>query len=284
LLFVALALVLAGLFLVRPARSLARYTRDAIGAVQDSSRVRRLSKGNYTNLIFLHHSTGENLIQQGLLRERLGAHGLTLWDHGYNAQGLRDPGGNPTGYSYNIPDDNTDPEGLARLFNQRRIPLPLNALSGLLQHEVVIFKSCFDPTSRIESDEKLVAYKEAYYQVRLGIQRHPETLFILLTQPPLNPAETDPAQAARARALADWLVSPEFQGGVDNLVVFDLFDQLAEGDPNAPDANMLRADYRTLGDSHPNRLANERVAPQLADFIVQAVQAFRQRRAASPTE
>jgi hypothetical protein len=230
--------------------------------------------GNFTNVIFLHHSTGRALIQEGGVRERLTAAGFQFWDHDYNWEGLSRPDGTLAGYSYSIPGDNTDPDGLARLFAQRVYAWPLNAFSGLLQHEVIIFKSCF-PVSNIESDEQLAEDKGYYRQIRAVIDKHPEHFFILLTQPPLNPAETTPEAAARARALADWLASPEFLAGHPNLAVFNFFDLLAESDPQAPDYNMLRAAYRHGTDSHPNTAANETIGPQLADFVAQTVAAYR---------
>ena len=76
------------------------------------------------------------------------------------------------------------------------------------------------------------------------MSQHPEKLFILLTQPPLNPAETDPEQAHRARTLASWLASDEFKGNLPNLFVFDLFDRLAVEDVSIPEANTLRLEFR----------------------------------------
>jgi len=256
-------------------RRLARIALDTTRAVLDSRRVRSYPQGAYTNSIFLHQSTGANLIRDGHLRERLADSGLRLWDQGYNYLELTDPQGNPAGYSYSVPDDKTDPTSLAHIFNQREYPLPLNTLSGLLQHEVIILKSCFDPTSRIESDEKLEEYKAAYLKIHQRMSQHPEKLFILLTQPPLNPAETDPAQAARARLLANWLSSDEFKGDLTNLYVFDLFDRLAAAEGSGIEANMLRPEYRDGDDSHPNTQANEAIAPEVAAFIARAVEGFR---------
>jgi hypothetical protein len=256
-------------------RRMARIALDTARAVLDSRRVRSLSQGNYTNLVFLHQSTGANLIREGHLREQLVGSGLQLWDQGYNYLGITDPHGNPAGYSYSVPNDLTDPTGFAQVFRQREYNWPLNTLSGLLQHEVIILKSCFDPTSRIESDEQLEEYKAAYLEIRQRIGQHPEKLFILLTQPPLNPAETDAGQAARARMLADWLMSDEFKGGLANLYVFDLFDQLAAAPGSGPEANTLRSEYRDGADSHPNTRANEAIAPDVAAFIVQVVNEFR---------
>jgi len=233
-------------------------------------------RGDFTDVIFLHHSVGRNLINQGGVRERLTEAGFRFWDHDYNWEGLTRPDGTPAGYSYGIPGDNTDPDGLARIFSQPAFPWPVNALSGLLQHEVIIVKSCF-PNSNIQSDEQLQEIQGHYLKMRERIDRFPDRLFIIVTSPPLNPAETTPEAAARARALSRWLQSDEFLAGHPNLAVFDLFGLLAEDDPAAPDFNMLRAEYREGTDSHPNRFANETIGPIFADFIIQTARSYNDR-------
>lgn len=234
-------------------------------------------KGDFTNVIFLHHSVGRNLIHQGEVRERLTEAGFQFWDHDYNWEGLSRPDGTLAGYSYSIPDDNTNPDGLARVFSQPVFPWPLNALSGLLQHEVIIVKSCF-PNSNIRSDEQLDEVQGYYLAIRERMGQFPDHLFIIVTSPPLNPAETLPDAAARARALSRWLQSDEFLASYPNIAVFDLFGLLAEDDPTAPDFNMLRADYREGTDSHPNLLANKVVGPIFADFIIQTARKYAQQR------
>jgi len=232
-------------------------------------------RGDFTDVIFLHHSVGRNLINQGGVRERLTEAGFRFWDHDYNWEGLTRPDGTPAGYSYSIPGDNTDPDGLARIFSQPAFPWPVNAFSGLLQHEVIIVKSCF-PNSNIQSDEQLQEIQGHYLKMRERMDRFPDHLFIIVTSPPLNPAETTPEAAARARALSRWLQSDEFLAGHPNLAVFDLFGLLAEDDPAAPDFNMLRAEYREGTDSHPNRFANEVIGPVFADFIIETARAYAQ--------
>jgi len=249
-----------------------RAVLSTIKAVLDRSSAK--STGNFTTLIFLHHSTGQNLIEQGGVREAFAAAGYSFWDHSYNDQGLTRPDGMPAGYSYNIPDDNTDPDGLARIFSQRRYSWPLNAFSGLMRHEVIIFKSCF-PVSNITSDVQLEQYRAYYLQIREVIDRYPNRIFVVVTPPPLNPAETDAEAAARARAFAEWLKSDEFLGGHPNVLTVDLFDLLAEGDVLASDLNMLRAAYRDGKDSHPNRLANQTIGPLLVNFVLDAVEVYR---------
>jgi len=244
-----------------------------VKAIRDHGAVQ--STDDLTNIVFLHHSVGNNLIKQGEIRERFSQAGYEFWDHGYNfSTGLVRPDGSRTGYSYVVPNDNTDPEGLARVFAQRAYLVPLNALSGLLQHDVIVFKSCF-PVSDIRSDEQLVEYKAHYLRIRDTVDAHPDKLFIILTQPPLNPAATDLETAARARALASWLTSGEFLDGHPNLFTFDFFGHLAEEDPEAPDFNMLCLAYREGDDSHPNELANQEIAPLFVDFVLDAIKTYR---------
>lgn len=247
-----------------------------IRAVQDASTVAASARGDYTSVVFLHHSTGRNLIEQGGVRERLTAAGFDFWDHDYNPRGLTRPDGTSSGYSYDIPGDNTDPDGLARVFSQPRFSLPLNAFSGLLQHQVIAFKSCF-PVSHIARDAQLEQYRVYYLEMRDVMDQHQDHIFVVVTPPPLNPAATDAQAAARARAFADWLGSDGFLDGHANIFTFDLFDMLAENDPSAGDYNMLRAGYREGENSHPNELANQTIGPRFADFIVQAVQTVRER-------
>jgi hypothetical protein len=255
----------------------ARSARSLVRAVSDSGRVRGDSHGNYTNLVFLHHSVGQNLIREGRLRERLTQAGFDLYDHGYNSDGLVRPDGTSAGYSYDVPGDDTDPAGLAHIFEQRVYRLPLNTWSALLQHEVIVVKSCF-LAIRTLSDEGLERQKADYMRMRDVMDRHRDKLFIILTSPPANPAETDPAAAARARTLSKWLQSEEFRAGHRNIHVFDLFGLLAENEPALLDFNMLRAAYRERQDSHPNRVANETVAPILAEFIEKSAISWRTQR------
>ena len=233
-----------------------------------------LNKNKYTNIIFIHHSVGNNLIHQGNLREQFQQLGYHFWDQDTISAGLTRPDGTSAGYSYNIPDDNTDIDGYAAIFQQPVYKLPVNAFSALLQHEVVIFKSCY-PNSQFEEDATFDLRKQEYLAIRQKIDQYPDHLFFLLTSPPLNPAETNPASAARARDMANWLTSPEFLDGHPNLRVFDFFGLLAESDPTALDANMLKAIYRDGKDSHPNLAANEQIAPLLVTFVNDEIARFR---------
>ena len=222
-----------------------------------------------TRILFMHHSTGANLIREGGVREGFSALGYEFWDHGYNEEGLANQAGDPTGANFEVPDDNTNPDGWAAVFAQTVTSPPSNALSRLLRYDVILFKSCF-PSSNITDDEMLANYKQYYLSIRAVVDLHPDKLFIAFTPPPLVPNETEPANAERARQWAAYLTSPEYVGQRTNLAVFDFFTLLAGTE------GTLRAEYRgDPWDSHPNQRANEAVGPVLVDFVHQAIVAWR---------
>jgi len=241
------------------------------------------SNGDYTNIIFLHHSTGRALIAEGNVRPLLTELGYQFWDHGYNHEGLVRPDGRPAFANYRIPGNqgqgNTDVDGLVELFSQPVTDPPSNAFSRLLQHEVIVFKSCF-PNSAVKSDTMHDQFKAWYLQSRAVVDQHPNRIFILVTSPPLHPLATNPDEARRARAIADWLKSDEYLEGRPNFFIFDFFDLLAD-----PDTNMLDVRYQLdphTPDSHPNRLANETIGPLFVKFIDEAVQTYKLGRLDNP--
>jgi len=222
-----------------------------------------------TRVIFLHHSCGENLINQGGVREGLTALGYEFYDHGYNGDGLRLADGSYTGTNFDVPGDNTDPDGFAAIFAQPLHDPPDNTFSHLMQYDVIAFKSCF-PVSNIADDYQLNEYKSYYLSIRDRMDQYPDKVFIIVTQPPQVPVNSDPAEAARARAFVNWLQSDEYLAGRSNVFVFDFFGYLAGDD------NFLRPEYRLDEyDAHPNERANRAIGPLFVSFIDQAVRVAR---------
>ncbi len=223
----------------------------------------------FRRIMFLHHSTGANLIEQGGVRQRLTALGYEFYDHGYNEDGLVLADGTRTGRNFNVPDDNTNPDGYAAIFAQPLHDPPDNTFSYLMQYDVIVFKSCF-PVSLIESDEQLAEYKTYYLSIRDRMDQYPNKIFIVVTEPPEIPSETDAAMAARARAFTNWLASDEYLSGHLNVFTFNFFDRLAD-----PATNMLRPEYQTAeNDAHPNELANQTIAPLFVDFVDRAIKTY----------
>jgi hypothetical protein len=244
---------------------------------------------NIAKILFLHHSTGADLIKYGRVREGLSkaAAQIELWDHGYEPTtgnwvqrlfqpyifGLRDGHGELRSETFHIPDDNTNPDGLARLFSLDSGED--TALRQILAFDIIIFKSCF-PVTRISTDADLDRYKSCYLNIRECIRKHPDRLFIPMSPPPLRSSLTTKSCAARARMFASWLMSSDFRSSIENLIPYDYFDALAA---NAGDRypNVLRPEYcRPLWfDSHPNARAHATVAPHWINHVLDAMSAFR---------
>jgi hypothetical protein len=219
-------------------------------------------------IIFLHHSCGQNLIAQGGVREGLTALGYEFYDHGYNEDGLVLADGTWTGTNFDVPDDNTDPDGYAAIFAQPLHDPPDNTFSYLMQYDLIAFKSCF-PVSNIESDAQLEQYRADYLSIRSRMDQYPEKIFVIVTQPPELPAESSPDAAARARSFANWLQSDEYLSGHPNVFVFDFFGLLAGGD------DFLRPEYRSDEyDAHPNELANRTIGPLFVEFLDTAMRSY----------
>ncbi len=212
-------------------------------------------------IIFLHHSCGQNLIEEGQVREGLTALGYAFFDHGYNGDGLRLPDGTWTGGNFDVPDDNTDPDGLAAIFSQPLLDPPENTFSLLMQYDVIVFKSCF-PVSNIGDDAQLAGFQSDYLSIRDTVDQYPEKLFVVVTQPPQVPNNTDDEEAQRARMFTDWLASDEYLEEHPNLVTFNFFDLLADED------HVLKSEYRMdQWDAHPNEAANREIGPVFVDFL-----------------
>ena len=227
-----------------------------------------------TNLFMLHHSTGRNVIVEGDVRDWINDYNTTqgttyeFWDHDYNYIGLTAPDGTELGTTYNIPDDNTDPEGLLTLWTTSNGARDLI----LAEHEVIAFKSCY-PASNIETDTELEERKTWYLSMRDVFDQYPEKVFIVMSQPPRHRLATNTAEADRARDFANWLKSDTYLAGHDNIVCIDIFTEFAQADDGSDTRNMLRYEYERShydSDSHPNVLANETVGPLFAEKLVEA--------------
>ncbi len=227
-------------------------------------------------ILFIHHSTGGNLIKEGNLRDEVKKldPAVELWDHSYNLfpmfttllannthlKGLSDGQGKVTGKDYNIVLSNNCPKEYADIFSRDPNDPTLKAI---LNYDVIAFKNCY-PTTRIISDQQLEEDIKYYTVIRDNLKKYPEKQFILLTPPPARRETTKVEHAKRAVKLVSWLNSPEFQQGISNIHVFDFFGLLADKD------GMLKKEYQRLlpWDSHPNKKANLAVTPIFAEYLV----------------
>ncbi len=230
-------------------------------------------------ILFIHHSTGGNLIQEGKLREEINKlnQNLEFWDHSYNllpifpkvfaklshAKGLSDAEGKYTGKDFDIVISNNSPKEYAEIFARQKDDL---TLKSILDFDVIAFKNCF-PTTHISSDEELQKKITYYNSVRDSVSRYPEKDFVLLTPPPLRLSMTNNENAIRAKGLVSWLTSQEFVKDTPNLSVFNFFALLSD------ENGFLRKEYERMlpWDSHPNSFANQTIAPIFAKHLVELI-------------
>ena len=228
-------------------------------------------------ILFIHHSTGGNLIKEGNLRDEIRKldSNIEFWDHNYNLfplftyllagnthlKGLSDSDGKVTGVDYRITLSNNSPKEYAEIFARDPSDLTLKAI---LDYDVVAFKNCY-PTTRITSDQQLQEDIDYYSSIRNNLSRYPNTQFVLLTPPPAREETTNLANAERTKKLVNYLNSSEFVGSTTNIHVFDFFSLLADG------TGMLKKKYTRplFFDSHPNKLGNIYISPIFAKYLVE---------------
>lgn len=235
------------------------------------------SKEYKTKILFIHHSTGANLIQEGEVRKLLKEKNslIEFWDHNYNLnklfpklfsiftnqKGLSDQNGNYIGKDFNIEISNNSPKEYVEIFSRNE---DNSSLKSILQFDIIVFKNCF-PTSKITSNKQFEEYKKYYESIRENLEKYPNKKFILLTSPPLRKELTSIEESKRAKEISKWLVSENFLQNSTNLVVFDFFNLLAD------EGGMLKKEYTKFipFDGHPNKKANIEIAPKFVDFILE---------------
>lgn len=234
-----------------------------------------------SKILFIHHSTGGNLIREGNLRSEIHKlnSDLEFWDHSYNLypifskalahsthhRGLTDKHGNLTYTDYNIVLSNNSPREYAEIFS--RSPND-KTLTKIFEYDVIAFKNCY-PTTMITSVEQFDQDISFYKEIKNSVKRFKTKKFILVTPPPLRRELTTIENAKRAKKLVDWLLSKEFLSDTQNLFVFDFFNLLAD------ENGFLKKEYCRLfpRDSHPNKKANMTIAPLFAEYLVKVTSA-----------
>lgn len=226
-------------------------------------------------ILFIHHSTGANLLHQGEVRKILQKINpeMELWDHSYNLYkhmssffakftfhtGLSSNKGRCTGTDYNIVLSNNSPKEYADILSREPHD---KTLRSILKYDIIAFKNCY-PTTKITSKKQLEEYKQYYEVIRNNIAKYKDKKFILVTPPPLRKELTKPIYAHNAQELVGWLNSDGYKKQVSNLFIFDLFNLLA--DPSG----YLKTNYNRLIplDSHPNYEANKTISPIFAKYL-----------------
>jgi len=218
-------------------------------------------------LIFLHHSVGSEWLGQGRLAAELMKHGIAVHDATYG-----DEIGQNTDICHWLPKFRNDTQKIFRFDRHPNI-----YYSGSQENDIIMFKSCFpnsdivaegtgpgDPT---DPNRTMVNFKAAFEEMAEEFAKYPSKLFIYVTAPPLVPKASTLENARRAREFNNWLKGEYLDRyrkdtGLDNLLVFDLFDVLAD------ENNFLRKEFQKKDtDSHPNQLGGMAATESFIKFL-----------------
>jgi len=233
-------------------------------------------------VIFLHHSTGENVFKAG---------GVPGYIETFNkAEGKKlevkemNYPNDPWPWS-NYPYDYWKLwiDGSCKSGNPN-----IECIKGLAsKYDLIIFKHCFpgadikpnigkpDITSEVKTLEN---YKEQYRALRSLFDSYPGTKFMVWTLVPLHRLDTSPECAGRAWEFVKWVKSEwltEDKKAHPNIYIFDFFSIVAELNANPSEGvrYCLKYEYEgshTDSDSHPNTAANKKAAPLFAKAIEDA--------------
>ena len=227
-----------------------------------------------TKVVFLHHSTGENIWNGG----------VPGWIDAYNGRKDTKYAVAELAYPHDpYPWDNY-PYDYWNLWVRHAGPQPFQGQETLEMltpsYQVVVFKHCY-PVSGLEqesaadvtSSAKTVAnYKAQYTALKAKLRSFAATRFIVWTGAALTRTAMhgdyggSEETARRAKQFFDWVKSSWDEKG-DNIFVFDFHALETEG------GLYLKDQYAEgPGDSHPNAAFARKVAPLFAQRIVDVVE------------
>lgn len=225
-------------------------------------------EGTRENLVFIHHSVGENWLKEGMVQQ-LNARGYYVADITY---GWREYG------------DHTDTEDWPTWFQERVMRLVYEELGTMSadnsigpapgENRIVLFKSCYpssDVGDAVDDEKALYRSLLPYFESR------PDKMFVLATPPPMIYLSTP----GLTRQLCRWLTDREngWLAGLrtGNVFVFDLYNVLTHPDAHhrlekglevhteIQGADTLYYDWD--GDNHPNPQGSRKAAEEFVPLL-----------------
>lgn len=242
-------------------RQLGRVTQSLIQTREEYNR--RFS----TQLLFIHHSVGENWLNEGGLRDSLAGLGVGVHSVTYGSDMGQD-----TDMSDWVSKFNDYFEKMLKYDIRPDILYPRD-----MENDIIMFKPCFPnsdigangapPGNPLEKDRTIWNYKSVFENLGERFLKAPRKLFLYVTAPPLVPGETSAENANRAREFNNWVKSDFIadyrkRTGPENFWVFDLFDVLADS------SNYLKPEYRRSDtNSHPNADGSRDATSRFLQFL-----------------
>ena len=239
-------------------------------------------------LIFIHHSTGENWLNDdnGGLARALQQNNYFPSDtnYGWGPGGIGDRTDIPNWVEW-FRGDNT-PAVMQAVFTEEEVHSPyertLTDPGG--ENQIVLFKSCF-PNSALEgspndsptpgTDLNVGNAKYVYNEILQYFKTRPDKLFVVITAPPL----TDGTLANNARAFNEWLVNDwlkENNYTQPNVAVFDFYNILTgpnnhhrfnNGTIEHVTNDKRNTEYYPSEDDHPNSQGNQKATQEFLPML-----------------
>ncbi|MDJ0764071.1 MAG: hypothetical protein QNJ97_13905 [Myxococcota bacterium] len=226
--------------------------------------------GRNAKILFLHHSTGGNILNGGLMQ----------WLRSYNAtngtayrfENAKFPKASPYGW-HNYPFDYWN----IWVNHAGNRPYKEEPTLEMLtrENDVIVWKHCY-PVSRIEKDtgspkissdrKSIENYKLQYNALKKKMHTFPKVRFLVWTGAALVKGQTQKHQAKNAKAFFDW-VRNKWDEPCDNIFLWDFWELETEGGMYMKDAYAV-----SPRDSHPNPQFSAKVAPLFGRRIVDVIQ------------
>jgi len=212
------------------------------------------------NVMFLHHSTGQNVWNGG----------VEAWFADYNST-------HGTGYQVNQhwfgPGSNNPYDYWDRWIGN---PVGVDTLESLVgTYNVIVWKHCF-PVCNIGPDTGSASvssynqtqenYKLQYAALKEKMHSYPQIKFIVWTGAVQAVAGMSADEAARAKAFFDWVKNTWDESG-DNIFIWDFYALETDNSSSL----YMNPDY-TTSDSHPNPEFCQVVAPYFSNRIVDVIE------------
>jgi hypothetical protein len=229
------------------------------------------------NLVFIHHSVGENWLRQGLA--------YALNDRGYHVAdityGWREYGDWPVWFTDAVMD---------LVFQELGTMSAENSIAPADgENSIVMFKSCFPNSDVGESITDEIA---VYNSLLPYFRSRPDKMFILVTPPPMIQISTP----GLTRQLCNWLTDRQagWLAGQErgNVFVFDLYNVLTHPEAyhrleNGREVHREFSGADTLyydsdGDDHPNQQGNDKAAKEFISLLDHWYSIFAARSGDSP--
>jgi hypothetical protein len=221
-------------------------------------------------ILFLHHSTGQRIWQDGIQN----------WFKQYNQKHGTDyqitdqifPKEKPYGWN-NYPYDYWN----IWVNHAGETPFMEEPTLEMLtkQYDVIVFKHCFPVSSLVPDTGKpdvsspkktLENYKAQYEALKKKLHSFPHTKFIVWTPTALLKATSNAGAAQRANEFSDWVKKVGDEKS-DNIFVWDFRSLETEG------GLFLKPEYATGKDNcHPNPGFSKRVAPIFGQRVVDIIE------------